>query len=1371
MDSAIPGIKKIFIAVIFRRVPYICASLFLFIALTCLLTIVPSHKTAASSLEQLFELAEVPGPYRNQFLLMEAVNKGNRLAVETLIATGTDVNMVFFGAQTPLRAAVEAGHEEMVTVLLRRGANPNMGDSQGVTPLHTAVRKKKIVLVSRLIEAGADVNAITRNGDTPLFDAVRNKNVDAVRTLLDHGADIAARDANGQTILRIAINTRDAQIAQLLIERGANTNEIDPMGHNLLTYSVKTGDGALVRLFAARGFDVNKPDKRGRLPLSVAAKINNGDTVRTLIKLGADIRTLDRHATDSIIRNTRNWNEAPAGFMEALAALQLKTAVIGRDGNTPLHNAAFAGQAELVVALLDAGADPNARRDGGMTPLHVAAHEGHVAVAEILLDHGAKLNETDNSGYTALHTAVLANRLEIVKFLLRHKADMEKPNKTFEAGTALFIACGSGHTEIARALLVAGANPNAPANWGGGGSTPIFNTIHAGRLPLVKLLLEHGADVNFPNTNGVTPLVYATCNVSTDRKEIIQNLLDHGSDPRRIGKYGSSALGCAAAAGNNDLVRLLHRKGAEPNARINDHSDTPLMLAVKNGRVSTVPLLLQHGADLNQVRIVAPGKYESALDLAHARKNPEVINMLKSAGAKLAADLPKPIAPMAPTTGPSNATTHKLTPKEGLQLELKVNSSFGKIERVKELLRKGAKADSGALNSAARSGKEDVIRLLVQHGADPNAPDPFFKRTPLMETVTFGYLGAAEALLELGAKPDAIGDLASGELPLVNAIIWKRPAIVEVLLKKGADPNVKLTTASLGNDGDSLLIQAVRRRNSELVSLLTKYRANSNYQDRYGRTALHHAVSMGDENIVRILLESGARMDIPDKEGNTPLALVVGRKNENLLALFLKDRTPTADRRTSQRAITPAVLKTAIMSGNAVVVRELLRHGADPNVRDPITGHPLLLALQTASTQSSEIARLLVEHGADPNLVQADGSSALFLSIERSYDDLAMVLLRKGADPLLTNDNGESPLSLAIRRGRFELVKLMRDRGVSLDIQDARGWTSLMRLAQGGDIAGVTKLLELGANPDVMSRQRDTALSLAVRNGKPDIVRLLASRSKAVDSLSSQGHTALHEAIMAGKSDIVQILLKAGAGINLPTREGLTPLMLAARTNKYDQAKLLLEAGADMQARSRYQVTPHDHSLARYTGSGKTALMYAVTSNSIELVNLLLKHGALVNVQDDEGNTVLILAAGAKPELIQMLIKADAKPDMRNKMGFSAADYAKMMGRNTNIVTSGVPDPRFSTPEKTWELYLASLRQGDRQTALLCLISRARDEFGPFIKETSKQELNRMGNAIKSLRITSRFGEFTEAMAVTHEGHAGIITFENRDGEWKINEM
>ncbi len=1366
LDSAIHHFKEIVIAELCRHATFFCSSLFLFFVAACPFSIILPARAAASDFEQLLRLADIPGPFRNQWLLMEAVNKGNRLAVETLIATGTDVNLVFFGANTPLRAAIETGHEDMVAVLLRRGANPNMGDPQGHTPLFVAIQKKKSALVPLLLEAGADANAVTRNGERPLFAAVRAKHAEAVRILLDHGADIAVRDVDGRSIMWIATNQRDAQIAELLLKRGAATDEIDAQGYNLLTYAVRDGDSALIRLLASKGFDVNKPDKRGRLPLSVAAKSNNADKVRTLIQIGADIRLLDRPAIDSLVRDTKNWNEAPTGFMKNLATMLLKTAKTSREGNTPLHGAAATGHAELAVALLGAGADPNARRQHGETPLHVAAGGGHATVVEILLKHGAQINTTDDSGYTALHNAALANRSEVVQLLLRHKADMEIAEKSGEGGTPLFIASDKGYTEIVRLLLAAGANPNAIAK-GGGGYTPIFRTTSSDRLPLAKMLLDHGADINFATWDGTSPLIFAACNVWPKNKEVIQFYLDHGADPRRTRNDGPDALSCTASEGLDDIIRLLLHKGADPNYRKNDQWDTALMLAVRKDRTSTVKLLLQRGADVNQVRSVSSGKYESALDLALAKGNRDIIAMLRAANAKEAARLPKPVAGTASSSVLSTTTSAvKLAPQEILQHELGAYSGSGQIDRVKELLQKGAKADSQALNSAARFGRADIIRLLAQHGADVNAPDTFFKRTPLMEATTFGYFNAVETLLELGAKPDAIGNISSGETPLASAIEWNKLAIAEALLKKGANLNISLTSGSSGSNGNTLLIRAVNKRNRELVSLLAKYRADMNFQDRFGSTALHYAVSQGDENIVQILLANGARVDIENKDGDTPVMTAIAGKNQRLVVLLL-DPTTTRAVSSSQKTATPAEMKKALAYGNISAVSELLRHGVDPNARDPDSGIPFLVL----HASNSKTAMLMVENGANANLTGADGSSAFLTAIDSSSPESAILMLRKGADPMQMNERGEFPLLRAIQRGRFELVKLMWEQGASLDIQDARGWTGLIHLAYAGDMTGLIKLLEYGANTDIVSRQGDTALILAVRAGKADAVQVLASRSKTINHVSNSGYGALHEAIVAGRGDLVKILLDAKAGIETTTRDGLTPLMVAANANKLDMARLLLERGADARSRSRYQSAPHDYSLARYTGNGKTALMYGVRTGSIEMATLLLDHGAPVNAQDDEGNTALIMVAGGRPELIQTLIKAGAKTDLRNKMGLSAADYAKLMDRNPEIITSGTPDARFASPEKTWDRYLAALRQGDRQTALTCLISTARDKFAPFIKEASDQELRRMGNAIKNLRVTSRFGEFVEAVAVTHDGHAGIITFANRDGEWKISEM
>src|SRR5882762_3111092 len=99
------------------------------------------------------------------------------------------------------------------------------------------------------------------------------------------------------------------------------------------------------------------------------------------------------------------------------------------------------------------------------------------------------------------------------------------------------------------------------------------------------------------------------------------------------------------------------------------------------------------------------------------------------------------------------------------------------------------------------------------------------------------------------------------------------------------------------------------------------------------------------------------------------------------------------------------------------------------------------------------------------------------------------------------------------------------------------------------------------------------------------------------------------------------------------------------------------------------------------------------------------------------------------------------------------------------------PDLRLSTPEKTWVTFSGALRNADRELALSCLTSNARNKFKPMLQKGPEQNLVAMANSIKSIEMTMGFGPFREAAVVRHDGKAGLIYFQDVGGEWKISEM
>ena len=247
-----------------------------------------------------------------------------------------------------------------------------------------------------------------------------------------------------------------------------------------------------------------------------------------------------------------------------------------------LFDAIAKGDLKKIESLLKRGVNPNIRDKDGQTPLHKAAYGGHVAVAKLLLEHGADIHARDNANWTPLHEAAYKGHVDVVRLLLEHGAD---PNAKGKDGvTPLHTAAFNGHVNVARLLLEHGANPNTQDK---DGITPLHFAAFNGHVDVVKLLLERGADPNIQNENGWTPLHWAAFNGHVN---VARLLLEHGANPNAQDKDGITPLHTAALNGHVDVVKLLLVRGADPTVKSRS-GKTPLDLARKEGYDGVVSLI------------------------------------------------------------------------------------------------------------------------------------------------------------------------------------------------------------------------------------------------------------------------------------------------------------------------------------------------------------------------------------------------------------------------------------------------------------------------------------------------------------------------------------------------------------------------------------------------------------------------------------------------------------------------------------------------------------------------------------------------------------------------------------------------------------
>jgi ankyrin repeat protein len=502
-----------------------------------------------------------------------------------------------------------------------------------------------------------------------------------------------------------------------------------------------------------------------------------------------------------------------------------------------------------------------------------------------------------------------------------------------------------------------------------------------------------------------------------------------------------------------------------------------------------------------------------------------------------------------------------------------------------------------------------------------------------------------------------------------------------------------LSAAGGGAGKDAPLADAVQHRDKQAIVSLLKDRVDVNAPQSDGATALHWAAYLEDADTTALLIRGGAKVNTPNNYGVTPLALASANGHRAIIELLVKaGADPNGAVRSGE---TPLML--AARTGRLDAVKVLLNAGADVNAKETWNGQTALMWAAAAGLGS--VVQALVDQGADIRARSNSGGTALLFAARHGDLDSVRALLAAGADVNEKRPDGAAPLLVAVINGHEDLVDLLLDKGADPNVE-----------------GGSTQLSVQG----VRAKPMPLKFRLLTNNERD-------SEGVARDNIWGKPlHAAVHVAnwhlsdqFIAVKFDrlrVIKSLLAHGADVNGRITdeeprwsgaryrrhlEGATALLVAAKAADVEVMRLLLAHGADTKINTFANITPL---MAAAGISWASNQDLASESRVLEAVKLLVEEqGADVNAVSDLGETAMHAAAyrGAN-SVVQYLFDKGAKLDVVAKDG-----------RTPLIVADGVEYGNSFAAQPQTAVLLRKLGAKEMQCPAPCAAALGSDKDQP----------------------------------------------------------
>ena len=1153
---------------------------------------------------------------------------------------------------TCLHIASKHGCIDAVKLLLQVSADPNIQThSVNISNSNLSYLPSNIILQPHI----KPINDFqTMSGFTALMLASFHGHTEIVQLLLNAKAKPDIQIENGETALYAAAARGYPDIVQLLLEYGADPN-------------ISNRDGVTATYVAASGLSIVTAKARGDNTIMEAV-----NTFTTLIsgKYEHYLKTMkllighssididavnDEGLTSLMFASMNGCTEVVELLLEAGANLnmQIKTSTTMKNinGYTALMLASEHGYSQIVELLLNKNADPNIQNSDGCTALMQASQHGYSQIVELLLKDEADPNIQNMNGQTALWFANHRHDFQVVEVLLKHHAN---PN----------IKDYTGHSELHFAVL----GPLKRDTKFHFPSTSMTGTVED-YIKIIQLLIGHSSiDIDAVNENGFTSLMFASMHGCTEAVEL---LLEAGANPNIQTKTSTTIKDLMSELPGDMQLQLPDIKSYfEKNVSQWERSNygcTALMFASNKGHLDIVQMLLQSKAkpDLRDKNGL------TALFLAAMKGHYKIVQQLLECGAN-------PNISNRHDMTPLFAAVHHLSEQHFIRkFKIKEHEQVDPEDFFKIIQLLTAQTNilvnanfhgCTSLHIASEHGCTDVVKLLLQAGADPNIQTHGFERDEIVDNLS---CLPSNILLHPQYKTDLLLNnfqAMFGFTALMFASDNGHSEIVQLLLNAKATPDLQT------ENGETALYLAAEKGYPDIVQLLLEYGADPNTSTRHGVAAIHAAmlviikgVATGTyecylKTLKLLIAQPNIKINETILGGVTILMLASGFGSAQIVELLLQaGADPNIEQHipvskvfvTSCLPKTHTIGYTALMYAstkqkNSEVVKLLLKANANPNQENA-------LALMIAADQGYlDIVQDLLEYGADPNSISdIDGSTALHYALKsqtetplKAFIKLVIIrqLIEKGANIInIQNEDGLTAMMMATDKGLSEVVDLLLHNGADPNIHGDKGLTALVYACNHGNSKVAKSLLRYNANPQLVDNDGFTASIHALISGNKDLARELVndrdfsrnelkcllimdllegdqaeviSRLDDITDLTTDKKELLISCVVGSLEDVISKLHESGLHPDTPLVGGLTLLMIASSCGYIELVEYLVIMEADVNQRDMFW---------KYT-----PLFYAILgSKSNEIVELLLKNGADTNAV--AGNQTPLDMANSSP--------------------------------------------------------------------------------------------------------------------------------------------